>query len=103
MVVESAAVNHVPTAVEVIREMDERVTAVQQGGLVFELLHPDACGGKPGKGCYLPSGLAVTAWEPVRGGRGKQRGCSETSCYGPCPVGRGSDSQTQSPVLFSGF
>ena len=78
MVVESVVVNRMPTAVEVVRQMDERVTAIQQGGLVFELLHPDACRGKPGKGCHLPSGLAVTAWERVRAGREKEPGWSET-------------------------
>ena len=43
MVVERVVVNSVPTAMEIVREVDERVTAIQQCGLVFELLHPDAC------------------------------------------------------------
>lgn len=43
VVVQGAVVNGVPAAVEIIREVEERVAAIQQGGLVFEFLHPDAC------------------------------------------------------------
>lgn len=43
VVVESVVVNSMPAAVEIVREVDEHVAAVQQGGLVFEFLHPDAC------------------------------------------------------------
>lgn len=71
MVVEAVVVNGVPTAVEIIREVDERVAAVQQGGLVFELLHPDACRREAGRGCYL-------LWGEGRGsGNHRMGGCRE--------------------------
>lgn len=65
MVVERVVVNGMPTAVEIIREVDERVTAIQQGGLVFELLHPDACRREAQDSCYWPFGLAIAAGEGV--------------------------------------
>lgn len=43
VVVERVVVNSVTTAVEIVREVDECVTAVPQRGLVFKFLHPDAC------------------------------------------------------------
>lgn len=43
VVVERVVVNSVTTAMEIVREVDERVTAVPQRGLVFKFLHPDAC------------------------------------------------------------
>lgn len=46
MVVERVVVNSMPTTVEVVRKVDEGVTAVQERGPVFELLHHDACRGE---------------------------------------------------------
>lgn len=43
VVVERVVVNGMPTAMEIIREVHKSVSAIQQGGLVFEFLHPDAC------------------------------------------------------------
>lgn len=53
MVVERVVVNSVPTAVEIMWEMEEGETAIEERWQVFELLHHDACGS--GEGRLLPT------------------------------------------------
>lgn len=74
VVVERVVVNGMPTAVEIIREVDERVTAIQQGGLVFELLHPDACR-REAQDRLLPALRPVNhSWGGSLAGRGGEEG-----------------------------
>lgn len=72
MVVERAVVNGMPTAMEIIREVDERVTAIQQGGLVLEFLHPDACR-REARERLLPSLWSGSHSLGVSGGRKVKR------------------------------
>lgn len=51
VVVEGVVVNSVPTAMEIVREVDEGKAAVEKCRQVFELLHHDACG-RGGGGCH---------------------------------------------------
>lgn len=89
VVVERVVVNGMPTAVEIIREVDERVTAIQQGGLVFELLHPDACR-REAQERLLPAlwpgnhswGGVWWGERAVNGGKWREMSCKE----GPCPA-----------------
>lgn len=53
MVVERVVVNSVPTAVEIMWEMEEGETAIEERWQVFELLHHDACG--RGEDSYPPA------------------------------------------------
>lgn len=94
VVVERVVVNGMPTAVEIIWEVNERVTAIQQRGLVFELLYPDACRREaqdrllsalwPGNHS-LGASLVGGGRDGEEGiGRGKWREVSHNK--GPCPA-----------------
>lgn len=78
VVVETVVVNGMPAAMEIIWEMHQSVTAIQQGGLVFKFLHPDACRGKARE---RQSQLGSESGERVR----KRELESEVSCKGSCP------------------
>jgi hypothetical protein len=56
-----------PTAMEVMREVDESITAVQKRRLVFEFLHHDACR-REGRGRWLPA-ASSPFWTVSQGGR----------------------------------
>lgn len=49
MVVERVVENRMPAAVEVMREVDERETAVEKSLQVFELFHHDSCRREEGR------------------------------------------------------
>lgn len=70
MVVERVVVNSVPTAVEIMREVQEGETAIEERRQVFELLHHDACG--RGGGRLLPTSNDSPAHEYA--------GCQENTC-----------------------
>lgn len=70
VVVERVVVNSVPTAVEIMWEVEEGEAAIEERRQVFELLHHDACG--RGGGRLLPTSKDSTARE--------RSGCRENIC-----------------------